>query len=196
MSKNNTSNQKLVSLFFEAGSLRRVLRSHQQTLLTTDPTDNISSHSYRVALIGWFLAKMEKADPSKVVMMCLFHDFAEIRSGDQNWVHKKYVKVFDDEIINDQFSDKPFGEEILSILGQYNERKLPEASVAKDADLLDQMLLLREYEMSGNKEAPVWLMSKEGIKRLVTKSAKILAKEIYVQNPHSWWNKIWTSERR
>lgn len=26
--------------------------------------------------------------------MCLAHDIAEVRSNDQNWVHKKYVKVF------------------------------------------------------------------------------------------------------
>src|SRR3989304_1489360 len=67
----------LASFFFELGTLRKILRSHRQTLLTDDLSDNIASHSFRVTLIGWFLAKLEQADPYKVLLMCLFHDFSE-----------------------------------------------------------------------------------------------------------------------
>ena len=61
---------------------------HQQVLLAHDPTDNIASHSFRAAFIGYFLAKQLKADANKVLKMCLLHDLEEIRTGDHNWIHK------------------------------------------------------------------------------------------------------------
>lgn len=186
----------LVKFFFEVGSLRKVARAHRQTLLTNDLTDNISTHSYRVAFIGYVLAKLEKVNSAKVLLMCLTHDLPEARSNDQNWVHKKYVKVFEGEIIKDQFSGLPGEHELLQLANEYSERKTKEAKLAKDADLLDQILLLREYEWDGNKEASLWLKSKEQEKRLFSKSAKKLAKDIYTQKPSSWWNKIWTADTR
>ncbi|MDP4020918.1 MAG: HD domain-containing protein, partial [Candidatus Adlerbacteria bacterium] len=94
MAKATSAYRKIVNFFFEVGTMRRLPRIHRQTLLVDDVTDTIASHSYRVALIGWHLAKMEKVDPYKVVMMCLLHDVGEARTGDHNWVHKRYIKVF------------------------------------------------------------------------------------------------------
>lgn len=194
----NTPSQieNTVRFFFELGTLRKVARAHRQVLLTNDLTDNISTHSFRCAFIGYFLAKMEKVDSGKVMLMCLLHDVPESRSGDQNWIHKKYVKVFEDEILKDQLDSIPGSDELLTIVKEYGERKSLEAKLAKDADLLDQILLLREYEWTGNKEALAWLSDNEQVKRLSNVSAKKLAKEILAQKPHSWWNTIWTAERR
>ncbi|KKQ98418.1 MAG: HD domain protein [Candidatus Woesebacteria bacterium GW2011_GWB1_39_12] len=150
---NKKTHERVIAMFFEAGSLRKTIRSHRQILLTDDLSDNIASHSFRVSIIGWYLAKIERADPYKVVLMSLFHDFSESRSGDQNWIHKKYLKVFDEDIQKDQLADKPFGDELTKIMGEYDERESLEAHLAKDADLLDQILLLREYEWVGNNEA-------------------------------------------
>ncbi len=94
--------KRLINFLFEIGSLRKIPRAHRQSLLTEDVTDNISSHSYRVTHIGFMLAKLEKADPYKVMVMCLFHDIEETRSGDQNWINKRYVKVAHEEIRHDQ----------------------------------------------------------------------------------------------
>jgi len=187
---------RLANLLFEVGTLRKVPRAHMQTLLTHDLTDNIASHSFRVAIIGWFLAQLEDVDPYIVSMMCLFHDTAEARSGDQNWVHKKYVKVFEEEIIKDQLKDLPAAKKLLKISKEYTKRKTSEAKIAKDADLIDQILLLKEYEWTGNKEATDWLKGEQQYNRLSSNSAKKLAGEILKQKPHAWWNTIWTSERR
>ncbi len=192
----NQKTDMLVNFLFEVGTLRKIARSHRQALLTNDLTDNISSHSFRVAFIGYFLAKMEKADSSKVMLMCLLHDVPESRSGDQNWIHKKYVKVFEDEILKDQVDSIPGSDELIAITSEYGERKSLESKLAKDADLLDQIMLLREYEWVGNKEAELWLKGKEQEKRLFSKSAKAISKEIYAQKPSSWWNKNWTADRR
>ncbi len=186
----------LANFFFEIGTLRKLARSHRQTLLTDDLSDNISSHSYRVTVIGYFLAKLAKANVNKVVQMCLFHDTSEARSGDQNWIHKRYVKVFEDEISHDQFDHLPFGKDVLILSREYQERKSLEAKLAKDADLLDQILLLVEYAHVGNKEAVEWLKDNAQAKMLQTTFAKKLAKEISLQSPNEWRFGSWTSNRR
>ena len=114
--------KNLSNFLYEIGTLRRIQRSHRQTLLTNDDTDNIASHSFRVAIIGWFLAKLERVDASKVLFMCLLHDVPETRSGDQNWVHKKYVKVFEDEITKDQLKNLPGKNELHRIIREYKKR--------------------------------------------------------------------------
>jgi putative hydrolase of HD superfamily len=189
----------LVSFFYEIGTLRRVLRAHQQTLFFRDESDNISSHSFRTAFIGYFLAKKLKADADKVVKMCLLHDIEETRSGDQNWVNKRYIKVFEEEIREEQLEKLPNSKELLALSKEYQERKTLEAKIAKDADLLDQILLLKEYEFQGSKEAKRWLKGKKESqleKLMFTNLAKELAKEIKKQKPSIWWKNLWTSKRR
>jgi len=201
----NDKIKKLVSFFYEIGTLRRVLRAHQQTLLSHDPTDNISSHSFRTAFIGYFLAKESKVDADKVVKMCLLHDIEEARAGDQNWVNKRYIKVFEDEIRKGQLKELPNSKELLELSNEYNERKTFEAKIAKDADLLDEIFLLKEYEMQGSKEAIDWLKGthKKGPgkesqqeKMMFTKLAKKIAKEAKKQKPSLWWDNLWTPNRK
>ncbi len=193
--------KKAASFLYEVGTMRKIARAHRQTLLTDDLSDNISSHSYRVTWIGWILSKEEKADTDTVLKMCLAHDIAEARSNDQNWLHKKYVKVFEDEISRDQVKDLPMEKDLAEILEEYKERKTKEAKLAKDADLIDQLLLLKEYEWLGNQEAADWLGKNKGrgnmqYKLLTSKSAKRLADEILKQKPSDWWSGTWTEKRR
>ena len=189
--------EKITHFLYELGTLRKVARSHRQTLLTNDLSDNIASHSYRVTTIGWFLAKLEKADPYKVVMMCLFHDASETRTGDQNWVHKRYIKTFENEVIKDQLSGIPVARELLDLSFEYEKRESLESKLAKDADLIDQILLLKEYSWQGNQEATQWLKGSEQAKRLFSRSAKQMAKEIVSQRPSDWWyHSGWTADRR
>ncbi len=205
MKKNNVvkkeDQKRIVNFFYEIGTMRKLMRMHRQVLLTDDMSDSIASHSYRVAIIGWFLAKEEKADPYKTVMMSLLHDMSEVRSNDHNWVHKKYIKIFESEIEEEQLGTLPYPD-LKNFISEYQERKSIESVIAKDADLLDQILLLREYEWSGNKEAHLWLYGKGSAKtnaqleKLKTESAKRIGAEIYKVNPSDWWNTLWTSNNR
>lgn len=197
MAKQRTMYERLANFFFEVGTMRKLPRMHRQTLLTDDVSDTIASHSYRTALIAWHLAKIEKADPYKTVMMALIHDMAEARTGDHNWVHKKYIKIFDDEIIDDQLGTLPFSD-LEEIAEEYTERKSKESIIAKNADMLDQILLLREYEWQGNKEAALWLKGKSNnkIKALTLQSAKKLGSAMYKTDPSTWWEKLSTNVNR
>ena len=192
--------QKLVSFFFEIGNLRKVIRAHQQTLLSFDLSDTIASHSFRVSFIGYFLAKELKVDVDRVVKMCFLHDLEETRSSDHNWVHKKYVKVFEDEIRYDQLKELPNSQELIKLSKEYQARKTLEAKIAKDADLLDETFLLREYAWQGNKEAQNWLkgsnQKSHHEKMMYTKLAREIAKEAKKQAPSFWWKNLWTPTRR
>jgi putative hydrolase of HD superfamily len=192
--------KNLTLFFYEIGNLRKVLRAHQQTLLTQDLTDNIASHSFRTAFIGYFLAKALKANEDKVIKMCLLHDIEESRCGDQNWVHKRYIKVFEKEIREGQLKNLPNSKELLKLSQEYQQRKSLEAKIAKDADLLDEIFLLKEYEQQGNKEAANWLKSgeeeNEQEEQMHTNLAKLIAKEAKKTKPSLWWDNLWTYQRR
>lgn len=199
--KKNKNQERIVNFLYEIGTMRKLMRMHRQVLLTDDMSDSIASHSYRVAIISWFLAKEEGADPYKTVMMSLLHDMAEVRSNDHNWIHKKYIKVFEHEINDDQLGTLPYSD-FKDFIGEYEKRESREAILAKEADLLDQILLLREYEWSGNKEANIWLYGKGGAKinaqleKLKTETGKKLGKSMYDVDPSDWWNNLWTSNNR
>lgn len=194
-------NERLADFLYEIGTMRKILRIHRQTLLTDDVSDNIATHSYRVTLIGWLLAEMEGADKYKTIMMCLLHDAGEIRTNDHNWVHKRYSKTYDDEVLEEQLGSLPF-RELFELAGEYEKRESTEAIIAKDADMIDQILLLREYEWQGNKEAAIWLKGKSGtepsrhLTALKTESGRKLAASILERDPSDWWNEIWTNVNR
>lgn len=193
--------KQITNFLFEIGTMRKLMRMHRQVLLTDDMSDSIASHSYRVAMISWFLAKEEGADLYKTVMMALLHDIAEARSGDANWVHKKYIKIFEDEIHQEQLGNLPHPD-LKKLIDEYEKRESKEAICAKDADSLDQILLLREYDWAGNKEATIWLYGKgkektnAQLEKLKTETAKKIGRAMYEVNPSDWWNDLWTSNNR
>ena len=43
--------------------------------------------------------------------MCLFHDLVEARTGDLNYVSKKYVQADEVAAVNDMTVNLPFGDE-------------------------------------------------------------------------------------
>lgn len=198
---NSDKHKKIVRFLYEMGTMRKIPRIHRQTFLTDDMTDNIATHSYRVALIGWFIAKLEGADPYKVVMMCLAHDMPEVRSNDHNWIHKRYIKIFEDEIKEEQLGTLPF-DDLKNMMDEYDKKESLEAIVTKEADMVDQIFLLREYVWQGNKEAQLWLEGnggKEGrdkLDRFKTKSGRVLAETAMAESPSSWWDNLETGTNR
>jgi len=193
--------RRLTQFLFEVGTMRKIIRSHRQVLLTDDMSDNIATHSFRVCLIGYVLAEMEGVDPGKVVLMCLAHDLGEARSNDHNWIHKRYVKEDDTQILEEQLGQLPF-QGLFNIALEYHERQSRESVIAKDADVLDQILLLREYSWQGNKEAQHWLDGKRDpqpynyLRYTTTDSAKELGRALYDEDPASWWDNLHTNIRR
>ena len=73
----------------ELGMLKKIRHSGTMFAGVKNP-DTLSEHMLRTAQIGYFLAKMEKADSGKVVLICIFHDNAEVRTGDLNRINDLY----------------------------------------------------------------------------------------------------------
>jgi 5'-deoxynucleotidase YfbR-like HD superfamily hydrolase len=190
--------QKLAAFLFEISTLRKIDRGHKQTLLTSDSSDNIGSHSHLVSTIGIFLAEREGADVGKVCTMCVSHDWPETRSNDHNWVHKKYVHINLAAIIADQANlhQSPY---MQAIIAEYEERKTLESIIAKDSDTIGQIVLMKEYEWQGNREAIIWLEGKSQKRpyawtdRLKLDSAKELGRALYDINPSDWWKDSYTT---
>jgi len=173
---------KIANFFFEIATLRRLTRSHRQMI--QEVSDNISDHSFRVAIIGMILANLEQCDENKVLKMCLFHDVAETRIGDANFINKQYVDLHEEEARKDQMNGLPIANKVLEVLQEYEQQKSKEAIVAKDADILDQMVLQQEYFYKDEKNHKIWQDHSE--KGLKTDSAKKLAKKIRGSNPFEW----------
>jgi putative hydrolase of HD superfamily len=178
--------KNIANFLFEIGILKKTPRSGFQFLGTGN--ESVAEHSFRVAVIAYLLAKNEpKADMQKVVLMSLFHDFHEARTGDHNYVHKRYVTVDEDKAVNDLAQKLSFGQEIVSLIDEFNSRETLEAQLSQDADQLDFILELKRQQDLGNISAAEWL--KYSVKRLITDYAKALADEICSTDSSNWWFK-------
>ena len=82
----------LTNFLFEMGQLQRVKRTGMTTI-GVDRPHSVAEHCQRTAVIGLFLAKLEKADPHRVTMMCLFNDVHEARINDVHKVGHRYLNV-------------------------------------------------------------------------------------------------------
>ena len=176
--------KRTVEFLFEAGMLKKTPRTGFQFL--GSGAESVADHSFRTTILGYVLATMENgADIDKTVRMCLFHDLPEARTGDHNYVNKKYVTVDEEKAILDQTRDLPFGNDIVNLTHEFNAATTLEARIAKDADQLDLILELKGQLDSGNPNAKEWLVY--ALKRLCTKSGKAMGHEIMASKSDEWW---------
>ena len=176
--------KRLVEFLFEVGMLKRSPRTGYQFLGSGG--ESVADHSFRTAVIGYVLAAMEPGvDRSKVILMCLFHDFPETRTGDHNYVNKKYVAVDEDKAVQDQVKDLPFGDEILRLIKEFNTLETIEARLSRDADQIDLILELKEQLDLGNAHAEEWISF--AIQRLLTDAGKRIGQEILSSKRDAWW---------
>lgn len=176
---------RVADFLFEIGTLRNMRRMQSQIL--PEAADTIASHSFEVAIIGMILAQEEKADENKVIKMCLFHDAAEARIGDANFIHKFYVQAAEGKALQDQLLNTPIAEKILAIIEEYEKGESKEAIIAKDADLLDQ-ILVQSATIKNAEDKRLW--NENSAKGIRTETAKIIAQHLSETNPLSWVYKM------
>ncbi len=185
MSQNISYNQ-IVSFIFEAGLLNRFKRSGFDFLGTGN--QNISSHSFRTAVISYILAEKLNADSSKAVLLSLFHDIPETRTGDINHFQKKYVEKNEMKAVEDIAEDIKELSSLPSFISEFNNGSNIEAEIARDADILELIFTLKEELDNGNKQTEIWL--KGALKRLkLDESIKIAETALSVKS-YDWWHDI------
>ncbi len=182
--KKSNSLGEVVDFLFEVGILAKTPRSG--FYFWGNNEQSVAEHINRAVYVGYVLACMEKkVDTGKVMKMCLMHDLAETRVSDLNWTHQKYVERHEEKAIHDITSPLPFGDDMLETIHEYEERKTPEAILAKDADSIELLLSLREEIDIGNSRANTLIPPL--LKRLKTKSAQKLARKIIKTSSDHWW---------
>jgi putative hydrolase of HD superfamily len=176
--------KNIANFLFEAGMLKRTPRSGFQFLGTG--AESVAEHIFRSCYIGYALAKLAgNVNVDRMIKMCLFHDLPEARTGDLNYVNKKYVEADERKAVDDLAQTLPFGSEIKDLILEFMEGKTEEARLARDADQLEMILALKEYKDVGNQYADEWLQF--SLKRLQTKTAQELAKVILETDSSLWW---------
>jgi putative hydrolase of HD superfamily len=174
----------LVDFLFEAGFLKRLARSGYAYLGSGD--ESVADHTCRTLFAAYVLGQLSDGiDMGRLLKMCLFHDFPEARLGDLNYVQKQYVESKEEKVLSELSGTLPFGEEIASLVREFNEKKTPEAILANDADQLDLLFHVKEQADIGNREAGPWL--EYAYERLSTEPARQLARLAMETDSTDWW---------
>jgi len=149
-------------------------------------TESVAEHIFRTAMIGYSLAQLDgQVDAGRVVLMCLFHDVPEARTGDLNYVNKKYVRADEGKAVEDLARTLPFGDDYRALHAEFTEKRTREALLAHDADQLEMILALKEHKDLGNRYADEWYPF--SVQRLQTGVARSLAETIWTTDSSRWW---------
>ena len=176
--------KNIANFLFEAGMLKRTPRSGFQFL--GSGAESVAEHIFRTSYIGYALGQLVPgADVDRLVKLCLFHDLPEARTGDLNYVNKKYVEANEKKAVEDLAQTLPFGKEIRDLIHEFNDGATLEAKLARDADQLEMILALKEYKDIGNRYADEWL--EFSLRRIQTDAARELAKTILETDSSLWW---------
>jgi len=178
-----TPDKNLVNFLFEVGMLKVIHRTGFPFL--GSGKESVAAHSFRVAMIGYVLAWKAKADREKVVTLCLMHDLQETRTGDLNYIQKRYVRADEKKAFREMTEDLPFCSELQGAFEEYHTIKTKEAALACDADQLDLLFELKKAKDLGNPYASRWIKYLQ--KRLVTREGKVMAGEILKTDWAQWW---------
>jgi len=180
-----------LNFFAEAGLLKRVKRSGWWVAGIKDP-ESVAEHSFRCAVIAYYMAHMEKVAPYRVVMMALFNDIHEARINDLHKMGHYYIdfkkaekKVFHDQVKGLELSIR---EELTSIRHDYDAQMTKESLIARDADILECLVQAKEYHQEGNPKAKQFL--KCAPQFLKTKSARKLWRQLSSWDSALWWQRV------
>ena len=177
---------RIADFLFEVGMLNKTPRTGYQFL--GSGKESVAEHILRTLFVGYTLCKMDNTlDENRVLKMCFFHDLPEARTGDMNYVNKKYVDVDEEKAVRELTEGISFGNEIKEAIDEFNKKETREAKIAMDADQLALILQLKEYGDLGNKYAEEWI--NYALKRLNTTTAKELVAKILGTDFSHWWFK-------
>lgn len=175
--------QRLSDLINEAGMLRHTPRTGYAFL--GSGAENVAEHSFRTCIIGYILARLAGADSGKTVLLCLFHDLHEARTGDINYLQHRYVTSNARAALDDATRDTGLEKDILGFWDELEDRQSHEALLAHDADQLDLVFNLKAEFDKGNSFAAEWLES--AVQRLGSEQARTLAGVALRTDHNRWW---------
>lgn len=185
-----------LNLFAEAGLLKKIKRSGWWVAGIKDP-ESVADHCFRCAVMGFYMAYMERVDPYKVMAMTLFNDIHESRINDLHKMGHYYIdfKEAEKKVFRDQLKDLDSSarRDMEKFRAEYEAQKTKESIVARDADILECLLQAKEYFDNGHTKAKKFF--KRAPDHLKTKTAQRLWNEIKKWDSGRWWEDVVKFER-
>ncbi len=189
-------NKNTLDFLAEVGMLKRIKRSGWW-MIGIPHEESVAEHSFRCAVIGYVLAKMENADPYKVLLMTLFNDLHEARISDSHKVAHRYlnVRTAEKKAFKEQMESlgNDTAKELSGVREEHDDQITPESVVARDSDILECLIQAKEYSDLGFKTAEKFF--KKAPEHLKTESAKKLWKNAQSWDSNTWWEKLGEFER-
>ena len=150
---------------------------------------SVAEHIYRMLHVAFVLNRMNDApvDELHLMRLVMFHDLPEARTADHNYVNRKYVTEDLNRLLDDGAREWPHGAEIAAYIREFEADETPTACIAKDADQLELLLLLKKLGDLGNSHVDDWIGPL--LARLKTDAGKQLAQEILATRWDEWYRR-------
>jgi len=186
-------NQKsLTNMVFEAANVKRMLRTGWQRL--GDNEEGVGEHSFMTAVIAYLLAReinsandaARNVSMEKIMVMSIFHDFHEGRTGEMDKVAKLYMTRHEDKANRDIFEG--VDNELLDLLNEYETRKTLEALVVYEANVIAFGVECKILMEKGNMHAKEWMDGNSVRVRLPESVA--LMHSVAETDSQDWWKRI------
>ena len=185
-----------VNFFAEAGLLKRIKRSGWW-VAGIDQPESVAEHCFRTAVMGYFIAHLEKADVSRVMAMALFNDIHESRINDLHKMGHYYIdfKEAERKVFRDQVKDMPpsVRRDLESVRREYEAQKTKESVIARDADILECLQQAKEYYEHGHPKTKLFF--RRAPSHLKTRTARRIWTRIKTWDSHNWWMNVVKFER-
>lgn len=184
--------KRLTNLIYEAANVKRMLRTGWQRL--GDNQEDVGEHSFMTAVIAYFLAKEinntgsvdRHVSMEKVLIMSIFHDFHEGRTGEMDKVAKLYMTRHEDKANIDIFAG--IDDELLMQLNEYESKKTLEAQVVYEANVIAFGVECKILMERGNTHAKEWMDANSLRVRLPESVALMTA--LAITDSQDWWKDI------
>lgn len=178
--------KRIADLLFEARMLKAIPRSGYPFLGAG--RESVAEHSFMTTFIAYIMGQANpEADKERLMAMCLLHDLPETRTGDLNYVQKRYVAKDEDRALEDTVSGLPFAQDFAELLAEFNKGETLEAQLARDADQLSFALDLKALGDAGHRPCEKWLAYL--VQRLRTETGKQMFEAILATEWDNWWLK-------
>jgi len=180
------------SLIYEAANVKRMLRTGWQRL--GDNEEGVGEHSFMTAVIAYLLARdinaagdvSRAASIEKILLMSIFHDFHEGRTGELDKMAKRYLTRYEDKANEDIF--RGVDDELLVLLKEYEEKKSLEAQVVYEANVIAFGVECRILMEKGNTHAKEWMDANS--KRVRLPESVALMGSLASTDTQDWWKNI------